>query len=385
MASRRPLVLNSGKKELLQSGDSLDIGGYDLPNSGGSEGEILVMGASDATWGSIVVTETTTVYVSTTGDDSTGDGSSGNPWATPEKALEVVNTWILLNHVTISIERGAYPETDTLVISHPNGNFVNIVGDYDTDTLTRSSVSGVSGDYDYVFTTTNTDKYTVNDYVLIYASSSGTNPKRVRGPLKVISINAGVSVTLNSSASAAASGAVSASASIPQVKFIRKIEQTSDINLIAGIQTIYNHLSNVDPFFKFDSLLALSVNFEHCIWVNTNASAYGGMFFLYGNQVYASYCGGRNLFRFMYAQSDSLINLYKCVMLSCDRGVFIWGGGKAFTDQISMINCVLGAYLHTMSLLVEFTGISMDLNGTNSSPAQYTEGNSNSFIHYVLL
>ncbi len=330
------------------------------------------------------ITSPLDLYVKLSGDDSTGDGSSGNAWATVDKALTVVADWTLLDHVTINIEKGNYSDTDTLVISHSNGNFINIVGDYTIDTLTLSSVSGSSGNYDYIFTTANTSKYTTNDYVLIYDSSSGSNFKRVRGPLKVISINAGVSVTLNSSASASASGAVSASASIPQVKFIRKIEQNSDINLIAGIQTLYS-LTIIEDVFKFDSLLPFTVNFEHCIWVNTNASVYGGMFFLTGNQVYAQYCGSRNMYRFMYAQSDSLINLYKCVMLSCNKGVSMWGGGKAFTNQISIISCVIGAQVDVMSLLVEYTGISFDLCGTNSSPAQNTEGNSNSFIYYVLL
>ena len=68
MASRRPLVLNAGRKELLQSGDSLDIGGYDLPGSGGSEGEILVMGASDAAWSTTTALVLTLGGVNTTGD-----------------------------------------------------------------------------------------------------------------------------------------------------------------------------------------------------------------------------------------------------------------------------------------------------------------------------
>jgi hypothetical protein len=48
-----------------------------------------------------------TVYVATTGNDTTGDGSVGNPYATPQKAWDSL-PWLIKDKVVISIANGTY-------------------------------------------------------------------------------------------------------------------------------------------------------------------------------------------------------------------------------------------------------------------------------------
>jgi hypothetical protein len=53
------------------------------------------------------------IYVSTTGNDITGDGSSGKPYKTIEKALSAIKK-IIFNPVTIILADGTYTETITI-------------------------------------------------------------------------------------------------------------------------------------------------------------------------------------------------------------------------------------------------------------------------------
>jgi hypothetical protein len=115
MADKLPLVLNTnGVIEQLQSSDTL-VG---IP---------------------VVITSPTTVYVSTTGNDTTGDGTSGSPYQTFDKAWDIVKDWILQDAVTISIEAGDYRalESGNLILDHQQGSKVSIAGDYATDTPTH--------------------------------------------------------------------------------------------------------------------------------------------------------------------------------------------------------------------------------------------------------
>jgi hypothetical protein len=77
-----------------------------------------------------VVEEDTTYYVSTSGDDDTGDGSEASPWATPTKAYDYMSSRLVPNSVsvTISVAAGEYTFTEPLDIGHPSGDRVFLVG-----------------------------------------------------------------------------------------------------------------------------------------------------------------------------------------------------------------------------------------------------------------
>ena len=77
-----------------------------------------------------VVEVDTTYYVSTAGDDTTGDGSQASPWATPTKAYDFMSSRLVPNSVsvTISVAAGTYSFTEPLDISHPSGDRIFLVG-----------------------------------------------------------------------------------------------------------------------------------------------------------------------------------------------------------------------------------------------------------------
>ena len=109
-------------------------------------------------------TGNTTYYLATTGNDSTGNGSSGSPWKTVNKAIQEIysQSWGLEDIATISIADGTYEFSETLIkngsasisIVSTNvaltGTIVDIVsssalgGDWYTVRLDITSTSGFS-------------------------------------------------------------------------------------------------------------------------------------------------------------------------------------------------------------------------------------------------
>ena len=71
-------------------------------------------------------------YVSPTGNDSTGNGSIGNPWRTPERARDYVRTTglnvAMQGDITVYLRGGRYPLSQTLAFSSgdsaDNGHFI---------------------------------------------------------------------------------------------------------------------------------------------------------------------------------------------------------------------------------------------------------------------
>jgi hypothetical protein len=85
----------------------------DVPTmpTGGAAGDILIKTSGtnyDAEW-SAGPTIGSTVYVATTGDDISGDGSSGNPFATVAKAISVLPD-IIKQEFVIDVADGTYAE-----------------------------------------------------------------------------------------------------------------------------------------------------------------------------------------------------------------------------------------------------------------------------------
>ena len=77
-----------------------------------------------------VIDLNTTLNVATTGSDVTGDGSVGNPFATPHKAYDYLQGFRIKEGVTVTINcaAGTYTFTDTLEVSHPQGKRITLKG-----------------------------------------------------------------------------------------------------------------------------------------------------------------------------------------------------------------------------------------------------------------
>jgi len=71
--------------------------------------------------GAPYLTQDLNLYVATTGNDTTGDGSSGNPYASITKALSIIPKNLNGHSIIINISAGTYPE-DVYIPSYYNGS-----------------------------------------------------------------------------------------------------------------------------------------------------------------------------------------------------------------------------------------------------------------------
>jgi hypothetical protein len=74
---------------------------------------------------------TSTIYVTTTGNDTTGTGEVGNPYLTLAKALSTLPRVLVYNH-TIDMGNGTYAEAINLTTFTSAGGFIIITGDTTT-------------------------------------------------------------------------------------------------------------------------------------------------------------------------------------------------------------------------------------------------------------
>lgn len=93
------------------------------------------------------VAANTTIYVATTGSDTTGDGTSSAPFATLTKALSFLNGKTLLGAVTIQIADGTYSHTSQIEPNHPQGNLITIQGNASDKALVTLSFTECTGFY----------------------------------------------------------------------------------------------------------------------------------------------------------------------------------------------------------------------------------------------
>lgn len=122
--SRKPLVLNGGLIEQLQDGDLLD--------------------------GAIPAIGKTTLYLSPTGDDLTGDGSYGNPWFSINKVISHLKPYRLVPGatITVNVAAGEYAYTETQLIDHQDGARIKFQGEVYAVTFSNIvSVTGSAGDW----------------------------------------------------------------------------------------------------------------------------------------------------------------------------------------------------------------------------------------------
>lgn len=94
------------------------------------------------------LTTNTTFYVATTGNDSTGDGTSGTPWATIQHAVDVIrNSYDLAGYTaTVNVAAGTYAP---LAVSGPivGGNLVIAGASSATTTVNGGSANAFAATY----------------------------------------------------------------------------------------------------------------------------------------------------------------------------------------------------------------------------------------------
>lgn len=161
--------------------------------------------------------ENTTIYVSTSGSDTTGIGTSASPFATPNGALDWLKNKSINSDVavTITIKDGHYTGLSVIAPSHKDGNKIFITGEnyYDISMTSVQSSSGSTGAWSIVINVSDVSNIVTGDYVLITRSANGTYPHLIEGCWEVTNVDSGntrITITNTTNYSSAPSGAVTA-------------------------------------------------------------------------------------------------------------------------------------------------------------------------------
>ena len=160
----------------------------------GGDQYLATNAAGDTAWADKVWTSTLsgdmTIYVRTTGNDSTGDGSPGTPYLTLAKVVKVIGKLYIGSYtVTVDIGEGVFLEAGTLAFIHPFGQQVNWQGV--SESITAQSVSAFGGTSDVghsglYYQSINIilpvgKSVSIGDFIGIRGVTGGTNPNAMIG------------------------------------------------------------------------------------------------------------------------------------------------------------------------------------------------------------
>jgi hypothetical protein len=104
----------------------------------------------------LLISSNTTIYVATTGSDTTGTGLAGAPFASIHKALASIAGMLIATGVivTIQVADGVYTVTSAITIDHPDGDKIQILGNTSAETTvaiasidTTAKTITVAGNY----------------------------------------------------------------------------------------------------------------------------------------------------------------------------------------------------------------------------------------------
>ncbi len=139
----------------------------------------------------LTLTGNETVYVRTTGNDTTGDGSVVFPFLTLERTITYLGgLYIGDNTVIVDIGEGVFTEAGTLSFMHPFGSQVTFQGVSEQITSQNTNSISASGTtlgfdnlyyYDVTFILPAGKSVSVGDYIAVRAVSGGTLPNALLG------------------------------------------------------------------------------------------------------------------------------------------------------------------------------------------------------------
>jgi hypothetical protein len=154
-----------------------------------------------------MVSENTTIYLRTTGDDSNGGYSSGDAFLTPARAVTESHKWMVSNALAtgqvlaINVGEGTFNVATTIYPAHIHG--ANIVWNGVTAAHTALTINNIDGaastllpgqleyiDFDVTFA--GGSGAAVGQFILVKVTSGGTNPNLVKGCHKIIAYSANV-------------------------------------------------------------------------------------------------------------------------------------------------------------------------------------------------
>jgi uncharacterized protein YerC len=380
----------SGK--LVTNGDSHDHSGGDGAQI--DHGGLTGLSDDDHPQYPYIISSDTTYYFSSSGNDSTGDGSSGNPWKTPSPAIHLARKRIASDAtVTFQLADGHYSFTDDIDLSHPSGGRVKIQGE-NTYSISMTGVNSVgseqtgTGDWRYKdveVDLSDVSNIAADDVLIFYDASGGTNPGSMNGTYVVQSVDSGNSrATIrqyyDDTYTNQPSGAVTATVKVVKAVLsftgaygvvlqnqsaIQEIKDFAIIGDFSNTVGLYIYKQSSIAFgahlgiAHFDShgFFASEISTCYVRFLVVSACRYGiGALFSYVDATFsvATHCRTRGV----DSQQAAYVKVYGSDIHNNDTGAY--ASWDAFIDARS---------------------VSTSNNGTDFSPAVNTTGNDNSYIN----
>ena len=237
-----------------------------------------------------VITTDTTFYVATTGNDTTGDGSSGSPWATLSHAYDYLGDYIWDTSnvsVTIQLGDGEFVETAPIYLDHICGASLYITGEntYTKSMTSVQSSSGSIGAWSVIINLDSVANIAVDDEVLITGAANGTKPTFIAGchnVTNVDAVNTRITIASKHYNATAPSGAVTATVEVIKTR-IKNIstncfEANASDHKIAGISNLTIEATGYKAIYvKNGGCVVLGSNFGVVSATNGLYAEYGGI------------------------------------------------------------------------------------------------------------
>lgn len=308
----------------------------------------------------------TAIYVATTGNDATGTGSSSTPYASISKALSSIAGKLIASGVTVTIQvaNGTHAIDSTIVIDHPDGDKIQILGNTSAETTvaissidTTAKTITVAGNY--VSNADATKNIQTGDIIgLTGSSTSGLNGAYVVSGVSYNGTNTIVACSAETIASSTVGGG----------SLVVKPCNRCILNIAA---------STVG--FRCTSWLKLINGFTFKIGTSgTGIYGYGSRLLTVGqNNIFAGgFIGARGETVSTLAVLGGVFKSHTYGICSFNRSLV--SIPVTYTSIID--SCTIGIYAENGGYVTTTASTLVRSNGSNYSPALNTVGNGNSYI-----
>jgi len=349
------------------------------------------------------VSGNTTYYLATTGNDSTGNGSSGAPWKTVAKAVRVIyeTSWELEAVATISVADGIYEFRETLIKS--GSATISIVS---TNAVLAGTIADIVSSaalggnwFSLRMDITSTTDYSV-DQLICRGGISGSL-SFINGAWRITSIDSATDLTIRlwSRTKAIVTGATSVAFTTPRVVF-QCVDATmftvkaSDVSF-SGISFI-NETGTAE--YAIDALGSHTIVLDSGCAFNgfTEAAVRLQDSSLMFEDIFFSDCFFAMELRDLSAASGVSVTVSASQDGIIAFGSYFYSDVSTFSSNINrglnanqysyltaltpiIVDNVTGFRINTVSAGI-VTSATYNSNGTDLSPAANTEGNRNSYM-----
>lgn len=308
-----------------------------------------------------LIAASTTIYVATTGSDSTGDGSSSAPFASISQALASIAGKLIASGVTVTIQvaDGTYTISSTITVDHPDADKIQIHGN--TTAETTVAISAINSG---AKTITVAGDYSANILTGDIIGLTGSSTSGLNGAYLVSGVAYGGANTVITCSSETLASDTVGGGSIVIMPCNRCV-----LSSTTTVFTIKRPLSRIDGFSFLGNGSGSAV-------FATNQSAVS----IFGRVIIYNFSSG------VYALNRSVISIYGVVIKKCAAGIYAQCGtvNHYSTDgTLAIDSSTIKAVLITDSSFTTIAAAGIVVRDGLSgyySPAANTVGNNNSYI-----